>query len=241
MDIDFGHNPYFESDLKSAPANVKSPRPGTGCHFKFGAFTLVELLVSLVVILILVSLILAGLSASVTRARSIQCVSRLKQIGQAMSVYGTDNSEFLPAAHSLVQWGDTNPVAWTKALFPQKTAPQILTCPSYREFYYQAPFSYFMGSRAAFVEAGAQPAPLPLRRILFPSQYILSGDCNFPFLAQDADPDNYTADALFGLEPLGHGHQVNVLFGDSHVLKSRHFKADLMTFSFTEPGRPWEQ
>ena len=96
-----------------------------------------------------------------------------------------------------------------------------------------------MGSRSAFIEAGAQPASLSLRHIALPSQYILSGDCNFPFQAIDADPDNYTADTLFGLVPIGHSHQVNVLFPDNHVVKARQFEADSMTFSTTEAGKPW--
>lgn len=96
-----------------------------------------------------------------------------------------------------------------------------------------------MGSRSAFIEAGAQPASLSLRRISLPSQYILSGDCNFPFQAIDADPDDYTADTLFGLVPVGHNHRVNVLFGDNHVINAKQFEPDSMTFSATEAGKPW--
>jgi len=201
----------------------------------------VELLVVVAIIAMLASLIFSAVSAATARAKSTQCLSQLRQLGLAMTVYGADNNELLPAAHTTVPWDSTNPVAWTRVLFPQKSEPQVLTCPSYGEFYYQSHFSYFMGSRAAFEEAGAQPAPLPLRHILLPSQYILSGDCNFPFTAQDADPDNYTADTLFGLVPIGHGRRVNVLFGDLHALKAKHFEAGTMTFSFTQPGQTWDQ
>jgi prepilin-type processing-associated H-X9-DG protein len=193
------------------------------------------------IVAVLTSLLLASLSSTKTSAKTSQCLSQLRQLGLAMTMYGTDNGGLLPAAHSIVPWGSTNPVAWTKVLFPQSSEPRILTCPSYSEFYYQSHFNYFMGARTAFVEAGAQPASLPLRRILFPSQYILSGDCNFPFLTQDADPDNYTADTLFALVPVGHGRQVNVLFGDLHVLKAKRFEAASMTFSLTESGKSWDQ
>ena len=193
------------------------------------------------IVAVLTSLLLAALTAAKTSAKTSQCQSQLRQLGLAMNIYGADNNEFLPAALAVVPWNSTNPVAWTKVLFHQQSEAKFLMCPSYSEFYYQSHFNYFMGSRAAFEEAGAQPASLSLRHIRLPSQYILSGDCNFPFLAQDADPDNYTGDTLFGLVPVGHGHQVNVLFGDLHVLKAEHFEADSMTFSYTQPGLAWDQ
>jgi prepilin-type processing-associated H-X9-DG protein len=202
---------------------------------------MVELLVTIGIIGILASLLAAAISSGSIRAKSTQCLSQLHQLGLAEMVYGSDNGERLPAAHAMVPWNNTNPVAWTRVLFPQNTEPKILTCPSYSEFYYQSHFNYFMGSRAAFVEAGAQPASLLLRHIQLPSQYILSGDCNFPFEARDADPDDYTCDALFGLVPVGHGGQVNVLFADLHVVKAKHFEAESMTFSYTEAGQTWDQ
>ena len=203
------------------------------------AFSLLELLVVVGIILVLASLLMAALAGAKDRAQSTQCLSQLRQLGLAASVYASDNNELLPAAHTVVPWDSTNPVAWTRALFPKPSPPEFLTCPSYSHFYYQSPFSYFMGSRSAFIEAGAQPASLSLHHISLPSQYILSGDCNFPFLAIDADPDNYTADTLFGLVPLGHNHRVNVLFADGHVVKAKQFEADSMTFSATEPGKTW--
>lgn len=208
-------------------------------HSGLRAFTLLEMLLVVAIIAVLVSLLLAVLAGAKVRAQSSQCLSQLRQLGVAMSVYASDNNELLPAAHTVVTWDSTNPVAWTKAIFPQHSPPDLLACPSYSRFYYQSPFNYFMGSRSAFIEAGAQPAPLSLHHLALPSQYILSGDCNFPFQANDADPDNYTADTLFGLVPLGHDHQVNVLFADSHVTKAKRFEADSMTFSATEAGKAW--
>jgi prepilin-type processing-associated H-X9-DG protein len=116
-----------------------------------------------------------------------------------------------------------------------------MTCPSYSQIYYKSQFNYFMGSRAAFIEAGGQPASLSLRRILLPSQYILSGDSNFPFFAEEADPDNYTQDTLFDLVPVGHNRRVNILFGDSHAETAKIFVPQTMTFSFSEAGVAWDK
>jgi prepilin-type processing-associated H-X9-DG protein len=199
----------------------------------------VELLAVLAVVGMLAAMLLPALSRARSCSRTSQCVSQLRQLGLTLALYGADNNELLPMAHSIVAWTNTHPVPWTRVLFPQYAPPTVLTCPSYSRVYYQSPFNYFMGARFAFVEAGAQPASVALRRILLPSQYILSGDCNFPFVAKDADPDNYTDDTLFGMVPIGHGGQVNILFADSHVLKAKRFDGELMTFSFEEPGKPY--
>lgn len=225
--------------MRFTPANRNFPIGTPSIRPLPGAFTLIELLVTIGIIAVLAALLLGGLSMAKTRAGAIQCLSQLKQLGIAMTVYGTDNNELLPAAHSVVPWNGTNPVAWMRAVFPAPAEPAFLTCPSYSRLYNQSPYSYFIGSRAAFVEAGAQPAPLPLRQIHLPTEYILSGDCNFPFEAIDADPDDYTADTLFGMAPIGHGRQVNILFGDMHAIRAKRFDPSSMTFSFSDAGKAW--
>jgi hypothetical protein len=54
------------------------------------------------------------------------------------------------------------------------------------------------GARAAFIEAGFQPASVDLRRMQLPTQYFLPGDANYPFDAWDADPVNYRHDRCSG-------------------------------------------
>jgi prepilin-type N-terminal cleavage/methylation domain-containing protein/prepilin-type processing-associated H-X9-DG protein len=60
------------------------------------AFTLIELLVVIAVIAILAALLLPVLVKVKVRARTIQCVSNLKQTGVAVSMYADNDNDVLP-------------------------------------------------------------------------------------------------------------------------------------------------
>jgi prepilin-type N-terminal cleavage/methylation domain-containing protein/prepilin-type processing-associated H-X9-DG protein len=141
----FGHRSGLKAALRGS-VKMRPRQPKASSPMGRNGFTLIELLVVIAIIAILAALLLPALASAKARARRIQCMNQMRQIGLGFPMFASDHSDMLPPAG----WaGGTGQLSWDSwinkyiggtasdanmsccgGLFPDSGAPQVLACPA---------------------------------------------------------------------------------------------------------------
>lgn len=93
--------PGSAGTLRFLPKAIRPVRNSAGQ----GGFTLIELLVVIAIIAILAALLLPALTSAKERAKRMQCVNNLRQLGIGINIYTTDSGDYMPP----LKWVDASP------------------------------------------------------------------------------------------------------------------------------------
>lgn len=74
------------------------------------AFTLIELLVVISIIALLIGILLPALGAARDSARNVQCLSQIRQMGQAANAFAVDHKGYVQTCSSDLLWGGVPPI-----------------------------------------------------------------------------------------------------------------------------------
>jgi prepilin-type N-terminal cleavage/methylation domain-containing protein/prepilin-type processing-associated H-X9-DG protein len=192
-------------------------------------FTLIELLVVIGIIAVLASMLLPALNKAREKAKSVSCVSNLKQLNMAMLLYVNDYDGFTP---KVVAWNPTKnyySVLQNNGYVPRFATDKrgIYLCPSMPlpktlSNSQQNIYGFRCHNRTLNVSYDFKTGKIKgsTTRTWSPSAFIILGDSSFKTVQRRYQLDTLhdTGDVVAGVPFCAHGNIGNYAFGDGHVV-----------------------
>ncbi|CAN5700043.1 hypothetical protein BH09VER1_BH09VER1_05100 [soil metagenome] len=201
-----------------------------------------ELMVIFGIAAVLSSLLWPTFGGMQERAHTVKCTENLRQIGTALLNYAGEHDGTLPLTgdtltHGAVTTGGAP--GWTEQISPYlESDRRVFVCPaSSKVLPGNRNYSYFLGTRAAYVERGGFAA-IQLSKATDRARQIMGGDICAPmFDAADVDKDDSTQNPAFAASPAPfHKGTVNLLFCDGHVGNFKAWDDNQMTVRYSGTG-----
>jgi prepilin-type N-terminal cleavage/methylation domain-containing protein len=117
-----------------APRRAESPLVTIRTCCRAGAFTLLELLVTVAIIALLIAILLPSLAAGREAARRTRCLSNMRQLQIAQVTYAHENRDLLIVAGDGTEQG-----SWMGALAKYGSIPEVRRCPGDRSPHFGEP------------------------------------------------------------------------------------------------------
>lgn len=191
--------------------------------------SIIELLVVISIVAVLAAMVFAGVESGTRRAKVVQCVSKMRALGQGILLYTQEYGEFPRSLHSAAGAGRE---PWTRAILPYmgfaesrqaELFENLLRCPASARKAANV-CSYGLNVYFELTPDGDdyEGSPQTWRRpvnIARPSRTILLGEMKPVFYADHFMCHLWTsaAGAANAVDTKRHGGRSNFLFVDGHV------------------------
>lgn len=223
------------------------------------SFTLIELLVVITIITMLASMLLPALTTAREKARQLQCMNNLKQLGSSVMMYANEKSDYLPTTwDGKYSWTDLMAPYCTKFSDPEaaktnrpqvyespKTANYLpFVCPVEKKIWgdYSSGWVNYVSNYApnrdlmVILNTAYDRLPQKLNGMGQPARCGLLFDAkNCPYAINFTDIQTVT-----GYIDWRHNNSISILFGDGHVSSHRQTPILPIAYDPVDNNKLWQ-